>query len=370
MFGLKRIVYSTSTLDELTASYTAGYAKKVNPPILANTISYSITRVRDTLSVLEQMTQDPRIVRGESTHMSRRHAKNGAYLSLQDVNDQTESVRGKLFSAMEPKFEQLDYETNRLGAAVKLLAMHFAHSLGEAPHGSSTGTAKLAQFFPEARYNGQSGKIEYRAAGGEYAPLKSFRELAELRGSLAGDGMLLSLLELKLAGAALSASIDSSVLREVQKIQNYPGDAHSEVMDAVQAVEGNLGYLSKQELAGDLQALVKRATPSHVTELLQVYVDHRINPWFARVAGGAALVTGTSAAILGVPQVYHWIKAGFDPTYTPVLSNRAGYFVALTLTSAAVSAILFGCLTIGSEIGSRLVRDMRNKLELRELKEV
>ena len=367
MLGLQNIVYSAITLDAIAASYRGGQPEEVDPAILGSSISHSITKARDALSALEEMTRDPKTIRGKSTHMARIHAKKGDFLEVRAINEQTEGIREEHFDQMSPMFNTLNYDTDRLGAAAELLATCLAHKMSEAGVVDKDLINRVLQFSPRAQYNPAAGKNEFSADGRDYFQLASFSGYKELKQALGRNHLMLPLLELKIAGAALKVPIDSETLRV--KVGEYPDDLHSEVMDAVQAVEGNLGYLCKQELPGDLKALVKRAIPSRITELSQVYVDHRINPWFARTVGIAGLVTGLASAVLGGPQFYHWIKEGFDPSYTPVLPNKVGYALALTITSAAVSTIVYGCFTIGSEMGSRLVRDMR-KLELRKLKEI
>ena len=364
----QRTVYSTCTLDAITASYRGGQPEKVDTAILGNSISHSITKTRDALSALEEMTRDPKTIRRKSTHMARIHAKRGIPLEVQAINEQTESIREDHFGQMNPMFNTLNYDTDRLGAAAELLATCLAYKMSEAGVVDKDLINRVLQFSPRAQYNPAAGKIEFSADGRDYFQLASFSGYKELKQALGRNHLMLPLLELKIAGATLKVPIDSETLRV--KVGEYPDDLHSEVMDAVQAVEGNLGYLSKQELPDELSSVVKRAIPSRVTELSQVYVGHRTNPWFARIVGLSGFVTGAAAAVLGGPQTYHWIREGFDPSYTPVLSNKASYELALTLTSAAVSAILYGCLTIGSEIGSRVIRDMRDKLELRKLNEI
>lgn len=368
MLKLVMTVYGTPALERLAESLKTDQPEPINSRILSETINYSITKTRDTLSELELMVQDPRTIRGDSAHLAQRHAKQKVHLTLDGINRQTESIRGNLFAVMEQTFAELDYHTNRLGAAVNLLATWLLHSLVEKGGGNSGEKVRSVMLFsPEAQYNSQTGKIEYAVPGGEHVPLPGFTELNQLRSSVGDDVVLQSLLELKVAGAALGASINPEILRQVNQIRNYPGDPHSEVMDATQAVEGNLGFLSTQQLPANLRATVKRAIPGMPTRILQTYAEHKLNPWVARFAGVAGLTTGIASAILGGPQLYHWLRYSFDLEYNPVLP--VGYSVTLFLSGEVVSTAMFYLLTLGSDIGSKLVRDAR-RIELRKLKEL
>jgi len=310
MLGLQKTIYSTPTSEGIATSYRQESPLEVDIKVLGNTISHGITRVRDSISSLEQLTQDPRTIRGEKTHLNRRHARGKKYLRLQDMNAQTEAIRDAHFSGMINEFKNLDDYTDRLGVSIELLSNYAANSLKGQGYGDDALT-RVKQFTPEAQYNKDTGKIEFRAANGEYAPLTSFAELDEVGNYVGNNKIAQSLLELKLAGAALKATIDASILKYVTQVQNYPGDTHSEVVDAVQTVEANLGYLSSQNLPRDLSDLIKKSTPSRITQGLQKYVDHKANPWFARIVGGIGITTGVASLILGVPQTVEWVSRGY-----------------------------------------------------------
>lgn len=366
---LQRTVYSARTLDKIMDLYKSDQHPEVDMIILFRTVSYSLTKTRDALSDLEEMAQDPKTVRGNSTHMARINAKKGKPLEVQMMNGQTDSIRREHFGPMTPLFDAINYDTDRLGAAVELLTAYSACRLGKTGTVDKDIINRVIQFSPIAQYNLNVGKIEYSMDGSNYFQLTSFPEYGELKQSIGGNQIMLSLLELKIASSALKVRIDSDTL-QVSTVKDYPDDLHSEVMDAVQAVEGNLGFLREQELPGGLQAGIKRAIPSRITELSQTYMDHRMNPWFARIVGGLGLITGTASLVLGIPQILYWVSQGaIDLTYTPELPSEIGRTTALALTSYGLSAIIFSGLTLGSEIGSKLVRDMR-KLELRKLKEI
>ncbi len=369
MFGLQKTVYSLATLGRMGESYRTETLIEVNPTILGTTVSHFITSIRDTLSSLELMTQDPKTIRGEATHMSRPQEKRGCHLRLEDMNARTNKVRDAHFTAMENEFEKLDSDTDRLGAAIDVLAGYIA---GKYKAKTEEGNNRdIIEFMPNAQYNPTTGKIEYRA--GEktrYVPLSEFEDYKKIRDTIGQNTIAQSLLELKLAGAALKATIDAEILKKVDKIKDYPADPHSEVLDAVQTVEGNLGYLHSQQLHPELLSLIERATPNRFTQWMQVYVDHKASPWYARIVGGIGLISGAAAMALGVPQLVDWASKGtIDLNYTPELPTKIGNNLALFLTSAGVGAVTFSLLTLGSDIGSKLARDFR-KIKWHEIKEV
>ena len=219
MLRIQKTIYSTNTLDTLATSYREGSPVGVDVTVLGRTISNAITRIRDTVSSLELLTQDARTIRGEKTHMSGKYAKKGEYLRLQDMNAQTDEVRGKHFASMGEIYKTLNDYTDRLGASVELLVDYIACSLRG---NGSDALSRVIQFYPEAEYNKETGKIEFRVGDGEYKPLTSFAELQQVREYIGNNPLAQSLLEVKLAATALKATIDENTVLNITRIRQYP----------------------------------------------------------------------------------------------------------------------------------------------------
>ena len=356
--GLKKVVYSPETSRQLSHSMRT-QGSFVTEKVLATTISHFITGTRDVLSNLEQKTKDARLLRGNSDHRTR--SKNP--VTLGSVNDETARIRDGLYTEMTQDFERLEEYTTGLGAAVGLLADYLCYGIHGENDQSGRNQDPVLHFSPKARYNQETGKIEYQIGQGNFAPLKGHVEIESVRTTIGKDRVSQSLLELKIAGAALEASIDPKALIDVKTVQEYPCDQHSEAMDAIQAIEGNLGYLGKV-LPKNLARIVKKSTPSRTTQILQNYTDSTTTPAYAKTGAALGIAGGLASLAVGIPQIIHCIKTrSLDLMYTPeeFSSNLPGN-LALFFTWAVVGLATYAFLTVGGTYGTQLVRDTRNSI--------
>lgn len=347
----KLSIYGESTLRALRE-----HAPDADKLILASTVHYCLTEIRDTLRGLESILSEPATYRGSLP--SRLFAQKGKPLSMEAANAETEKARDDHFTSLEDSFRTLDLLTNRLGDVGYVLANHLLVTASDEENGALV--AELVSFDPHAIYN--EGRIKYSAEREGYSTIDEFAAYTSLKEKTGNNPLLQPLLSTKMASAALRASIDYTLLRKIKNVKDYPSDAHSEVVDALNVFEDSMDSLRSAELPADARGMVADADRRFFTKLTQAYVTHKSNPMFARIVGGWGLVNGMASLYLGIPQVVNWISSGaIDFSTTPVVISPNADMTAVALTSAAMCAIVYSLLTFGSDLGKSLVESLRDK---------
>jgi hypothetical protein len=346
------LVYSAESCREMDGAYRGGCASElgeVDPDILASTIRFSSTRLVDVHRQLDGIRQDSRAASGTAI-------KKGNAPSYEEKTAETAKIRWKYYrDVLRPKLEQIDGITDQLGAAITLFADYCARTVSA--YSNSATLERVLAFAPVARY--VKDKVLF-VEGETLVPIGEHEEYQELKGIAWIRHFSSNLLELKVAGAALQASLDKGTIDDCIARTDVPDDIISEFDDAFEITNGKLGLLQKLRTKPELRELARMADRTPWTKRTQEYATHHSSKVVAAIALPATLLTTTAALVIGVPQIAYWVMNHFDPGYTPLISPGSVQTTLLTLTSSAAAALMFIFLTVGTDLGPTMVKHARD----------